>query len=111
MSLDTVKITARTAARLRVAADDAEVVAAVDSAVFYVATWTGHPAAELPADDPLAETGAVLLAVRIFQDTGVPSGALDAYADPTLSGATIPEHLDRHLVDYFTHLVAAWGTA
>jgi hypothetical protein len=227
--LDTSTITARTAARLRVDADNADVVAAVASAVFYVSTWFGADLAPPPAPpgvlyvdhvapdhtrvyavtisgeptpvtfqmattpgpggevitidqipgnqnvwaqfsddgsyvrtelagggvvhgdtmkqwirqdahvtvrraenrglallevtpgdppppavvrpDPLTETGLVLLAVRIFNDTGVPSGALDAYGDPTLSGAVIPEQLERHLVDYFTHLTTEWGTA
>lgn len=108
---DTATIEARTAARLRVAVDDPELVAAVAVSIAYISTWTDVPAGDLPADDPVAEQGAVLLAVRVYQDTGVPSGSLDVYGDTTLTGAVIPERLDRHLSDYFGHLQCSWGTA
>jgi hypothetical protein len=104
-------VTTRVASRLNTAPTDPELIAAVASAQQWIWTWTGVPVADLPADDPLVETGAVLLAVRIFQDSGVPSGALAAYGDSTLAGASIPEDLDRHLSDYWSHLTASWGTA
>lgn len=109
--LNTSTIEARTAARLRVAADDPELTSAVAAAIAYVSTWTGVAVDDLPDTDPLVEVGAVLLAVRMYQDTGVPSRSLDAYGDVTLTGAVIPEQLDRHLSEYFGHITCAWGTA
>jgi hypothetical protein len=104
-------VEARAASRLNVPATDPELVSSVASAARYISTWIDVPEADLPADDPLLETGAVLLAVRIHLDTGVPSGALAAYGDLTLAGAVVPEDLDRHLGEYWNHLRKTWGTA
>jgi hypothetical protein len=52
-----------------------------------------------------------LLAIRIFQDQGTPSGSLAVLGDSVAAGAVIPEDLTRHLHHYWRHLQHTWGIA
>lgn len=109
MALDPAIVAAGAAVRLHVT--PADVQPAADAAVAYIATWCNVTPADLPDTDPLLDRGAVLLAERIYQDTGVPSGGLAAFGDSVLAGAVVPEDLARHLQHYWQHLQTAWGVA
>lgn len=108
--IDLDAITAAAAAELNVS-DVATVRPFVDAAAAYVARWCNLPGGvpDLPGDDESLDRGVSLLAQRMFNDTPTPGGALDAFGE--LTGAQVPESLDRHLVDYWRHLQVAWGVA
>jgi len=108
MALDVAALSADVQARTGLPADTAD--AAVAAAELYIVNDVGVPAADLPSDDPLLNPGAVLLAIRIAQDTATPGGNLGQF-DPTFDGILVPKHLYAHLDEYWRHLRDNWGIA
>jgi hypothetical protein len=111
MPLDVDAIATAAATRLRV--DPADVHFAAAAAAAAVAVDVNVDAADLPdpGADPMVDLGVTLLAIRIFQDQGTPSGSLAVLGDSVAAGAVIPEDLTRHLHHYWRHLQHRWGIA
>jgi hypothetical protein len=111
MPFDVDTIAAAAAARLRVEPDT--VMFAAQAAAAAVAIDVNVDPADLPdtGTDQLADTGVILLAVRIFQDPGTPSGGMAVLGDSVAAGAVVPEELVRHLCHYWRHLQHTWGIA
>ena len=106
MAVDPTEIATAAAAKLKIT-DVATVQPATDAAIEYVRNYTNLT--ELPAADPLLDTGLVLLAMRIFQD-GPNPGGISSF-DGFDSGTFTPRVLSSHLSEYWMHLGSAGSFA
>ena len=101
--IDPTAVAAAAAARLKITTEEAQPDA--DSAIAYIKNYCfADPATgELPDTDTQVFKGAVLLTMRMYQDTPNPSGGLSSFDDFTAGGFT-PTRLYSHLDQYWLHL-------
>jgi len=108
-SVDIPAITADVAGRLGVTVEQAQ--PCVEAAIDYICDDTGLGTIQLPPDDSrLVSFGIPLLAMRMYQDTPLPSNAINEF-DPTFAGSIVPQRLYSHLDEYWRHLAIQWGIA
>jgi hypothetical protein len=106
MALDPYDLAEECARRLSVAADNAELLEALDAAADDVVQYAGLT--ELP-DEPRVRRPLVPYAAAIFLSADAPVGSYGALADDTFPTLPIPANLHAKYAPRFAFLNASWG--